>query len=189
MVIIHKVLHDLGAVIRRISSHEVSCRNAYFVEFLSHILGVLDAHTETEGLHTERIVYLLSELADDDTQATFSLPFGIQVFESFIVVPAASHRDVAKVRSVINAKVLEGYEKIIFQRIPQADGGGNIATKVRLRDVDPVFSLRSRRQANKLARLKIIEYSIPGICLNMMTFVHNDDVKIVWCIVFERGTR
>ena len=189
MVVIHEVLHDLSAVFRRISPHEVSCGNAYFVEFLGHVLSVLNAHTETEGLHTGGIVYLLAKLTDDNTQAAFSLSLGIQVFESFIVVLAVLHRDAAEIRSVCDAKVLERYKKVIFQCIPQADRGGNMAIKVLLHDVNPVFSLRGCRQANKLAGLKIIEYSIPGICLNMMTFVHNNDVKIVWCIVFKRGTR
>ena len=60
VVVIRKIPHNLGTTLGGIRTHQAVCRESYFVEFLGHVFGVLDAHAEAERLHTQGVVDLLA---------------------------------------------------------------------------------------------------------------------------------
>lgn len=113
---------------------------------------------------------------------------GVPFCQVVFVVPATTNVDVAQVGAVGNTEVLEGYEEVVFECVPQADRGCHVAVKVLVGDVHPVFSFGGCGQADKFAGLKIVENFVPADSFNVVTFVHDDDIEIVRCIVFEGGT-
>ncbi|CNJ23250.1 Uncharacterised protein [Mycobacterium tuberculosis] len=116
-----KVFHDFGAAFGGIRTHQEVSGNTHLVELLRHVFGVLHTHAEPERLHAQGVVDLLAQLLHDDAQAAFSLALGVQVFQGVLVVFAASNVDAAQVGAVGNTEVLEGYEEVVFERIPQTN--------------------------------------------------------------------
>ena len=52
----------------------------------------------------------------------------------------------------------------------------------------PRLLARGCGQANKFAGLEIVENFVPAGGLNVVAFVHDDDVEIVRRVIFEGGT-
>lgn len=113
---------------------------------------------------------------------------GVPLFQVGFVVLATPNVDATQVGAVGNTEVLEGYEEVVFECVPQTDGGCHVAAKVLVGNVHPVFSLGGCSQTNKFAGLKIAENFVPAGSLNVVTFIHDDDVEIVRRIIFEGGT-
>ena len=113
---------------------------------------------------------------------------GVPLFQVGFVVLATPNVDATQVGAVGNTEVLEGHEEVVFECIPQTDGGRHVAAKVLVGDVHPVFSLRGRGQADKFAGFKIVKNFIPAGGLNVVTFIHDDDVEIVRHVILKGST-
>ena len=115
-------------------------------ESSGHELGVLDADAERERADLARVGDALRELVADQIGACV-VP-GVEVSKGAGVVAGTRPAHLAQVDTVGDPVILERYEQLTVERVPQAELGRDVIVEVRQERL-AVAALRRRREPDE----------------------------------------
>ena len=133
-------------------------------------------HAEAEGAHLAGVEHdpldRFEQLCDAEVVARE------QVAQLLGGVATAPPGQLAEVRPVSHAEVLERNEEALVDRLPKPQLDRDAMVEP-LGDVPTVKPLRRRRQAEQLARPKMVEEPVVAVGRRVMELVDDDDIERV----------
>ena len=172
---VEALIADLGRVVAR----QAMLVKPRLGELARHVSRVLLRDAEPERPHPTRIEHdpldRFEQLRDADVVARE------EVAQLLRRVPAATPGQLAQVRAVSDAEVLERDEEALIDCLPQPQLDGDSMVEP-LGDVAAIEPLRRCRQTEQFPRLQVVEEPVIAVGGGVMELVDDDDIERVRAI-------